>query len=135
VFLDSARLNALIAPFRDQLKAYPLYISLDKDVMVSGDAIVNWDSGHLRLGEVQAILAGFLGLANGQLAGMDIVGDWSPVSVKGIFRRILDATEHPPLAIDAVEAAKRNALVTSTLIDRVLGCVGNSPAACAKASA
>jgi hypothetical protein len=101
-------LRRLLGPFRDDLLRYPLYISLDKDVMVSADAVVNWDSGHLRLAEVQEVLRTFLEAANGQLAGMDIVGDWSPVCVRGLLRHVLHRTEHPSLEIDPEGARARN---------------------------
>src|SRR5207248_1066384 len=83
-------------------------VSLDKDVMDSGDATVNWDSGYLNLGEIEATLTTFLGLAGGRLAGADIVGDWSPVRAHGWLRRWLLWMEHPTLNVDAVEAARLN---------------------------
>src|SRR5205823_5696000 len=43
------RVEELLTPYRRELRAWPLYVSLDKDVMVSDDAAVNWDSGHLTL--------------------------------------------------------------------------------------
>ena len=47
--LDAARMYKLLRPHQAQLERWPLYISLDKDVMVSANAAVNWDSGHLHL--------------------------------------------------------------------------------------
>lgn len=106
--MHSERLEKLLQPFRTELARRPLYISLDKDVMVAADAVVNWDSGLLRLEEVDAILEAFWHAAEGKLAGMDIVGDWSPVRVQGWFRQMFHQTMHPPLAIDAGTAARRN---------------------------
>src|SRR5262249_32049809 len=74
-----ARAERVIVAWRDDLARYPLYISLDKDVLTANDAVVNWDSGHLTLPEVQAVLTAFLDAARGRLAGMDLVGDWSAV--------------------------------------------------------
>ena len=92
-------LRDLLIPHRDELARLPLYISLDKDVMVPGDAIVNWDSGHLGIDEVEDVLSIFLEAAHGNLAGMDILGDWSPVRVDSLFRWIFHMTMHPALAV------------------------------------
>jgi hypothetical protein len=106
--LSPGRMEKLLAPHRDDLAQYPLYVSLDKDVMVSADAPVNWDSGHLREAEVNAVLEAFERAAGGRLAGMDVVGDWSPVRVAGAFRRFLHLTEHPRLNIRPVQASRSN---------------------------
>jgi hypothetical protein len=106
--LTAERLEELLRPHRLQLARWPLYVSLDKDVMTPDDAVVNWDSGHLRLSDVSVILKGFEDAARGNLIGMDIVGDWSPVRVQGWFRRLFHRTEHPPLDIDPADARRRN---------------------------
>jgi hypothetical protein len=83
------RVRELLRPFSADLAARPLYISVDKDVLIEADAAVNWDSGHLRLAEAQAILAAFVAAAGGRLTGMDLTGDWSPVRIHGALRRVL----------------------------------------------
>jgi hypothetical protein len=105
---DGTRIEELLAPYRDELARCPLYISLDKDVMTSRDAVVNWDSGLLDLEEVLAVLQMVQELAGGQLLGMDIVGDWSPVQVQGWFRRWWHWTEHPRLQVDPPAASRCN---------------------------
>jgi hypothetical protein len=115
------RLDALLRPFRAELARSPLYVSVDKDVLVEGDAVVNWDSGYLELVEVQAVLDAFLRAAGGRLAGMDLVGDWSPVSVQGVLRRLMHHTEHPPLRVDPAEATRRNERANLALLDAVQG--------------
>jgi hypothetical protein len=102
--LTAARLDELVDGHRADLKMWPLYVSLDKDVMRTADAVVNWDSGRLDLEEVQTVLDGFREAARDDLAGMDIVGDWSPVRVQGVFRQLLHLTEHPALTVTADEA-------------------------------
>jgi hypothetical protein len=97
-----------LAPHRSELASRPLYISLDKDVMLASQAVVNWDSGCMTAAEILAILSAFVTAAKGNLAGMDVVGDWSPVHLRGWARRFLHWTEHPLLAIDANEATRRN---------------------------
>jgi hypothetical protein len=121
--LPAGRLEELLRPHRDYLARWPLYISLDKDVMSTADAVVNWDSGHLELGEVRDILAGFVRAAHGQLAGMDVVGDWSTVSVKGWLRQLLHYTEHPPPGGAPHEALAVNDRTNQVLLD-TLGSLG-----------
>jgi hypothetical protein len=113
------RFEELLQPIAEDLKNCPLYVSLDKDVLTTADALVNWDSGHLELAEVRTILRALLQIARGQLAGMDIVGDWSRVHVRGWLRQFLHLTEHPTLSFDSFEATRRNALTNLTLIDDV----------------
>jgi hypothetical protein len=103
------RILRLLGPVSHELAELPLYISLDKDVMIAADAAVNWDSGHLTLTEVEALLAALGHLAGGRFAGMDIVGDWSPVHTAGLFRRLFHWTMHPRLALDTEQATRMNA--------------------------
>jgi hypothetical protein len=113
------RLEQILAPYAGDLARWPLYVSLDKDVLVSTQAVVNWDSGHLRLPEVMAVLRAFVDAAQGRLAGKDIVGDWSPVRHGGQLRRVLHWTEHPTLAVDPAEACRRNERTNLVLLRSV----------------
>jgi hypothetical protein len=113
------RLAELLAPWSAHLAACPLYISVDKDVLGAEEAVVNWDSGHLTLGEVREILDLFVRRARGRLAGMDLTGDWSAVRLRGLFRRVLHWTEHPALEVDAAAAAARNERTNLELLDAV----------------
>jgi hypothetical protein len=70
--------------------------------------VVNWDSGRLRFQEVESILSTFLDRPGVPLAGMDVVGDWSPVRVRGWFRWLFHLTEHPPLDVDPLRARQCN---------------------------
>jgi hypothetical protein len=106
-----------LAPFRAELAARPLYISLDKDVLTAPESVVNWDSGHLTVGEVGDVLRAFLDASAGNVAGVDVVGDWSPVRLRGVLRRILHWTEHPVLRTDPEEATRRNERVNLLLLD------------------
>jgi hypothetical protein len=123
---DRERLADLLRPYAADLAKYPLYISLDKDVLVEAEAIVNWDSGHLSLAEVCLVLEMFLRSAAGNLIGMDVVGDWSPVRLRGLLRRFLHWTEHPALAVDPEEAARRNERTNLTLLETLQGLLGRT---------
>ena len=114
--LSAVRLAWLLRPYRAELKKCPLYISLDKDVLLEQDAAVNWDSGKLTLAEVGQVLGAFLDAAEGELAGMDIVGDWSPVRTRGLLRWGLHMTEHPSLNVTADEAARLNERTNLSLL-------------------
>jgi hypothetical protein len=114
---SASRLAELLEPYRFELRRWPLYISLDKDVMVDSDAVVNWDSGKLTLPEVAQVLQAFAGAADGRLAGVDIVGDWSPVRLQGWLRRVLHWTEHPPLDIEELRAVRCNERTNLALLN------------------
>jgi hypothetical protein len=114
------RVADLVRPFHAELARWPLYISLDKDVLRATEAIVNWDSGHLLLEESRTVLAEFLGASRHRLAGMDTVGDWSPVRLRGCLRWAMHLTEHPTLNVRADQAARRNAQVNGALLDLLL---------------
>jgi arginase family enzyme len=115
--VEAGILSDWLDPYRTELSAHPLYISLDKDVLTAAEAVVNWDSGSLTVAEVLTILWAFVDAAEGELAGMDIVGDWSPVHLSGLMQRFLHWTEHPPLAIDVNEATRRNQALNLRLFE------------------
>ena len=115
--IEAEILSNWLDPYRAELAAHPLYISLDKDVLTASEAVVNWDSGCLTAAEVLTILSMFAEAADAELAGMDIVGDWSPVHLYGLFQRILHWTEHPSPAVDANEATRRNQALNLRLLE------------------
>jgi hypothetical protein len=125
--LEPDRIEELVWPYRDELARCPLYISLDKDVLTAEEAVVNWDSGHLHVSEVEQLLTTFVAAADGNMAGMDIVGDWSPVRVHGALRRMLHLTEHPPLQVDPARAAWRNERLNLRLLEQVPALVAKRP--------
>jgi hypothetical protein len=100
-------LEEWLGPFRRELASCPLYVSLDKDVLIANDAIVNWDSGRLGTGEVFDVVTAFA-QASAEVGGMDVVGDWSPARMGGPLRQALAWWEHPRLDIDPEEALVRN---------------------------
>jgi hypothetical protein len=106
--VDRDRLEDLLWTHLEDLDRYPLYISLDKDVMWMPESVVNWDSGVLELNEVQEIMQFFLKAAGNDLLGMDIVGDWSRVHTQGWLRHLLHRVEHPDRRIDAEQARLSN---------------------------
>ncbi len=123
--VDRARIEKLLRPHRADLAARPLYISLDKDVLAPEEAVVNWDSGRLTMDEVGYVLDAFTAAACGRLAGMDVVGDWSPVDLRGWFRKLFHLTMHPPLSIDPKHANAVNQRANLRLIAERAGVRAN----------
>ena len=52
---------------------YPVYISIDKDVLDERYAMTNWNQGDMSLGMLEDVLAHFL--KNCEVIGIDICGD------------------------------------------------------------
>lgn len=113
---SAERIAQLIEPDRADLARYPLYISIDKDVLIAADAVVNWDSGYLTLGEARSVLDVFLEAASGRLAGFDLLGDWSPVAMRGLLRHGLHWTEHPQLKVTPTESRRVNEHANAQLL-------------------
>jgi hypothetical protein len=53
-----------------------IYITIDKDVLRSADAVTNWDQGRLSLEALETLVRAVA--ARARLIGADVVGDWSP---------------------------------------------------------
>jgi hypothetical protein len=115
--MTDGRLETLFGEMKDELGRFPLYISIDKDVMQASDAPVNWDSGRLELDEVRRALGWFIGASAGRMIGMDVHGDWSPPRMQGLLRKMLNVTEHPKLTIDPEEAAAVNCRTNLALME------------------
>jgi len=118
-------LENLLESDRRDLAARPLYVTIDKDVLIADHAAVNWDSGFLTLDQLLTVLDAFGRAAGGRFAGADLLGDWSPVRTSGWGRRLLDRTEHPPLDIHPTDAAERNCRSNRAIIARFDALVGD----------
>ncbi len=118
--------SRVIDPITTDLARYPLYISIDKDVLSRDDAIVNWDSGQLTLDEIESVLRAFIQAANGNLAGVDLLGDWSPVRTAGMLRRLLHYLHHPKIHVDREEAARVNKATNLRLLGSIFKAVQSS---------
>ena len=53
-----------------------IYVTVDKDVLRSQDAVTNWDQGRLSLAGLSAMVRAVATKA--RIVGADVVGDWSP---------------------------------------------------------
>ncbi|WP_165222759.1 hypothetical protein [Aquisphaera insulae] len=115
--LDPDQLALRLDPLRTDLARFPLYVSIDKDVLRAEDAAVNWDSGYLRIDQATAVLRAFLDAASGRLAGADLLGDWSPVILDTTLNRLCDRLDHPSPQHDPREAARRNETANRAFLD------------------
>ena len=88
------RLLELFGPYREILQKYPLYITLDKDVMRREFTLQNWNSGELSLDETLLIIEALIELSGGRLMAMDITGDFTKVHTHGVFRAYLHWSQH-----------------------------------------
>ena len=87
---------------------------------MEAESATNWDHGHLTRAEVLGILSRFLD-ASGGVAGMDVVGDWSPVETSGLMRKLLHWTEHDRKDMDADRARRLNEPFNLALVEALRG--------------
>lgn len=107
------RLEELLAPYLADLERWPLYLSLDKSVLSPAHAVVNGKPGILTLEEVQGILEIFLNAAEGNLAGLDMVGDWSPAADAWLWL----GSNSPSVPLSRREASRINQKTNLALLD------------------
>ncbi len=55
---------------------YPVYLSIDKDVICKDEIITNWDQGEMRAKELLAFVKAILG--NCKVLGIDVCGECAP---------------------------------------------------------
>jgi len=70
-----------------------VYISIDKDCLKKEYSMTNWHEGRLSLAELLLMLK--LIKENLDIAGVDITGDYSGISVDGMFKRAISYLNHP----------------------------------------
>ncbi|MFA5177493.1 MAG: hypothetical protein WC440_05055, partial [Candidatus Omnitrophota bacterium] len=69
------------------------YVSIDKDCLKNEYALTNWEEGKLTLDELILMLK--LIKENLDIAGLDITGDHSKISVSGSLKGFLSRLDHP----------------------------------------
>ena len=106
--LTEAELDDWTSTLAPRLEGKAVYVTFDKDVLCPADAVINWDSGVLRLVEVLDLLARLFEKSQARLVGMDVIGDWSPVRVEGLLRRSMHWLEHPTDSVSPDHARRIN---------------------------
>jgi hypothetical protein len=112
----ASSLNYALRPLRAELSRFPLYISVDKDVLCADDAAVNWDSGNIHLPDAVTIIETFLAAADGRLVGADVLGDWSPVQLGHWLNRLCHRLDHPSPFHDLNEASRLNQVANQAFL-------------------
>ena len=105
---DPLGLEQAVAPYQGELADVPLYISIDKDVLVPADAATNWDAGRWGLADATAVVRQFRAAAGGRLAGADLLGDWSAVRLGTWINRTGNWIDRPGPAVPPAGAGGRN---------------------------
>jgi hypothetical protein len=114
--IHAEHIEEILWPHLEQLQRWPLFVSLDKDVLWMPESVTNWDSGCLELNEIQDLLDFFLKAAGNELVGMDVVGDWSAVRTQGLLRSFLNWSERSSSSHDANQARLCNEQTNLTLL-------------------
>ena len=98
IFWTQIKEGDMAGLFEAALKRVPtkeVYVSIDKDCLKNDYALTNWEEGVFSLEQLLSLLA--LIKKNKRIIGLDITGDYSIVSVKGLARKITVYLDHPRL--------------------------------------
>lgn len=81
----SPRADLLVKMLKAQTGSMPIYLSIDKDVLLAREVQTNWDQGILSKTE----LLEFVTLLSPRLAGADICGELSNCTYASIWKKLL----------------------------------------------
>lgn len=85
-----------------------LWITFDKDVLATSEAVTNWDQGAMRLDQVLHAIERLA--EHRRILGFDVCGDYSPPQFRDPFRYTLARLDHPRQPkFDSAMAAINNA--------------------------
>lgn len=82
----------------------PLWITIDKDVLVGKEAVTNWDQGAMTLAHVVEAVATLA--EHRAILGVDVCGDYSKPRFRDPFRTFLSLTDRPRTALPAGAEAR-----------------------------
>jgi hypothetical protein len=125
---DLERLEGMLTPYREELLRWPLYVSLDKKVLVLRDAAVNGPSGCLWLEEMLDVVQMFSRLSDENLVGIDIAGDWSAAACTGMMQRWRSRWSASRDEVDPVQARLINERTNLRIVNRLLTLQEAAPA-------
>lgn len=91
--LKNQNIDRFISSLLNRIPEEKVYISIDKDCLQNSYALTNWEEGKLGLDELLKMLA--LVKQKKDIVGLDITGDYSPVQVKGLIKKIAVHFDHP----------------------------------------
>ncbi|GGJ00244.1 hypothetical protein GCM10010885_06840 [Alicyclobacillus cellulosilyticus] len=94
---------ALWQRVRRVLRGWPIYVSIDKDVLAPADAMTDWDAGSMRLVALTAWLRRLI--TKYPLVGLDVCGEW-PAAPSELWQpHVRTAVLHNERANQAILAA------------------------------
>lgn len=76
-----------------RLPSRNVYVSIDKDCLNYDAALTNWEEGRFSLEELLLMLK--LIKENLEIVGLDITGDYSPIHLNGLIKKIISYWDHP----------------------------------------
>jgi hypothetical protein len=125
--LSKDRVKKLLSPYAEVLAKYPLYITLDKDVMTRDYCLQNWNSGVLIRTEVFTVIEVLIEMSGGRLLAMDITGDFSKVKTQGVYRSYLHSHQHSDTEndIDPETASRLNQETNKLLLKHLHSVINN----------
>lgn len=85
--------QAFVDELIGQLGPEALWITFDKDVLATSEAVTNWDQGAMRLDQVLHAIEKLAG--HRRILGVDICGDYSVPEFRDPFRYTLARLDHP----------------------------------------
>jgi len=91
--LEKKELGHFISEVIRRLPAGKVYISIDKDCLLSDSAATNWEEGFLSLKQLLFMLEKLQNSLD--ISGLDITGDYSPAVVCNRFKALLSRLDHP----------------------------------------
>jgi arginase family enzyme len=91
--LKGKNLINLFLPILKRIPTPKVYLSIDKDCLRNEYSITNWEEGLFSLEELLLILK--LIMDHVDIVGVDIVGDYSEISVQGKFKQFISYLDHP----------------------------------------
>jgi hypothetical protein len=83
----------LFLPVLKRLPTPRVYLSIDKDCLRNEYALTNWEEGMFSLEELLLMLK--LIMDHADIVGVDIVGDYSEISVNGKLKKLISYLDHP----------------------------------------
>lgn len=86
-------IKQFMAGIISRLPSKNIYISIDKDCLKRDYAVTNWEEGPITLDWLLDALRVLRDNAN--IIGMDITGDYSPITSDSMIKRICAAWDHP----------------------------------------
>ena len=111
-----------VAELCGRLAGKRLWITFDKDVLSTDEAITNWDQGELRLNQVLLAIEALA--RNCPISGIDICGDYSPPRFHDLFRRFLSWTDRPTTSPSSADVLRVNDATNRIILNRLASFAG-----------